>query len=839
MNLDFATTAFLANMALAEAPSMDTLTPDETRLAFSEIYKSMPPGPEDVASETLEVPVDGGSIDCRILRPSGTAKSVIIYYHGGGWVMGNIDDYDLVGRHIAKRCDAIVVMVNYRKAPEHKFPVPVNDCYAALHWAHDNMDMIAGGKLPVIVAGDSAGGNLAAVVAQKTARENGPSIDLQILAYPVTDGRMNSETWSSDACQLFLTSDLMKYFWRHYVDEEQLLDPEASPLLAQDVKGVAPAIVLTAEFDILRSEGAAYADKLRAADIQVSYKDFKRQMHGFFAMPDALPVGVEAFDWVAARIDEHLATVDEFDAIVVGAGFSGMYQLHKLREQGLSVKVFEAGSGVGGTWYWNRYPGARVDIESVAYSYSFSEELEQDWLWSEKHATQPELLRYANHVADRFDLRKDIEFGCKVVRADFDEDQNEWLVMTEDGKYARARYLIMASGVLSASKTPDILGYDQFTGETYNTGSWPKDKVDFTGKKVAVIGTGSSGIQTIPIVAEEADELVVYQRTANFSTPANNRTLSNAEVDAIKSNYSAYRAEQRKSRIGTINPEPQLDRAMEVTSEERARRYKEGWDSGLLVGLFFAFGDILTNEEANETAQEFIRDRIRSTVGDTQTAEDLLPKTHPYGTKRPCLDTNYYETFNRDNVSLVNLRRTPIETITAKGIKTSDREREFDAIIFATGFDAMTGPLLQVDIRGVGGQRLRDAWIDGPQSYLGLGIHGFPNMFTITGPSSPSVLSNMLVSIEQHVDWVSECIAWMNENAKTRIEPEKSAELEWAEHSAQAADMTLYPQADSWYMGANVPGKPRTFLAYVGGVGVYREICDQIAKTGYYGFQTS
>ena len=282
MNLDFATTAFLANMALAEAPSMDTLTPDETRLAFSEIYKSMPPGPEDVASETLEVPVDGGSIDCRILRPSGTAKSVIIYYHGGGWVMGNIDDYDLVGRHIAKRCDAIVVMVNYRKAPEHKFPVPVNDCYAALHWAHDNMDMIAGGKLPVIVAGDSAGGNLAAVVAQKTARENGPSIDLQILAYPVTDGRMNSETWSSDACQLFLTSDLMKYFWRHYVDEEQLLDPEASPLLAQDVKGVAPAIVLTAEFDILRSEGAAYADKLRAADIQVSYKDFKRQMHGFF-----------------------------------------------------------------------------------------------------------------------------------------------------------------------------------------------------------------------------------------------------------------------------------------------------------------------------------------------------------------------------------------------------------------------------------------------------------------------------------------------------------------------------------------------------------------------------
>ena len=839
MNLDFATTSLLANMMLNEAPPMHTLSAEEARLVFSEIYRSMPPGPESVSSEDVNIAVEGGEIRARVLTPQGTAQSVMVYYHGGGWVVGNIDDYDLVGRHLAEKCNAIVVMVDYRKSPEHKYPVPMQDCYAALNWVEANRKKIGADKLPLIVAGDSAGGNLSAVMAQKTVAENGPKIDLQVLVYPVTDGRMQSESFTAEDKQLFLNAELMTHFWEQYCDTAQRENADASPLLADDVSTVAPAIVLTAEFDILVDEGKAYADKLAAADKLVAYKCFAQQMHTFFAMPDALPVGFEAMDWVAREIDGHLNPAETVDAVVVGAGFSGMYQLHKLRDMGLSVKVFEAGEDVGGTWYWNRYPGARVDIESMAYSFSFSKELEQDWVWSEKYSPQPELLRYAQHVAERFDLKRDISFNTRVERAHFDEDNNEWLVTTECGRRVRARYLVMATGVLSAAKTPDIAGRDSYKGETYQTGLWPKEGVDFTGKRVAIIGTGSSAVQSIPLIAEEADELVVYQRTAAYSTPAFNRPLTNSEIDTMKGNYDQYRREQRLSPAGIINPERQLERVMDVPKEERQRRFEEAWDEGLLTGLMSTFSDIQLDEEANHEVAEFIRDRIRNTVQDQQTADDLTPKAYPYATKRPCIDTNYYETYNRENVSLVNLRRTPIETITETGIETSDGAREFDAIVYATGFDAMTGPLLRVDIRGRGGKRLVDAWIDGPRSYLGIAIHGFPNLFTITGPSSPSVLSNMLVSIEQHVDWVSDCIGWMNENGKTAIEPSDEAERDWAEHTAHLAGMTLFPQADSWYMGANVPGKPRMFLAYVGGVGAYRLICDQIAATGYHGFDVN
>ena len=836
MNLDFATTSLLANMMLNEAPPMHTLSAEEARLVFSEIYRSMPPGPESVSSEDVNIAVEGGEIRARVLNPQGTAQSVMVYYHGGGWVVGNIDDYDLVGRHLAEKCNAIVVMVDYRKSPEHKYPVPMQDCYAALNWVEANRKKIGADKLPLIVAGDSAGGNLSAVMAQKTVAENGPKIDLQVLVYPVTDGRMQSESFTAEDKQLFLNAELMAHFWAQYCDTAQRENADASPLLADDVSTVAPAIVLTAEFDILVDEGKAYADKLAAVDKLVAYKCFAQQMHTFFAMPDALPVGFEAMDWVAREIDGHLNPAETVDAVVVGAGFSGMYQLHKLRDMGLSVKVFEAGEDVGGTWYWNRYPGARVDIESMAYSFSFSKELEQDWVWSEKYSPQPELLRYAQHVAERFDLKRDISFNTRVASAHFDEDNDQWLVTTECGRRVRARYLVMATGVLSAAKTPDIAGRDSFKGETYQTGLWPKEGVDFTGKRVAIIGTGSSAVQSIPLIAEEADELVVYQRTAAYSTPAFNRPLTNSEIDTMKGNYDQYRQEQRLSPAGIINPERQLERVMDVPKEERQRRFEEAWDEGLLTGLMSTFSDIQLDEDANNEVAEFIRDRIRNTVKDKQTADDLTPKAYPYATKRPCIDTNYYETYNRENVSLVNLRRTPIETITENGIETSDGAREFDAIVYATGFDAMTGPLLRVDIRGRGGKRLVDAWIDGPRSYLGIAIHGFPNLFTITGPSSPSVLSNMLVSIEQHVDWVSDCIAWMNENGKTAIEPSDAAERDWAEHTAHLAGMTLFPQADSWYMGANVPGKPRMFLAYVGGVGAYRLICDQIAATGYHGF---
>ena len=839
MNLDFATTSLLANMMLNETPPMHTLSAEEMRLVYSEIYRSMPPGPESVSSEDVSIPVDGGEIRGRVLTPQGTAQSVMVYYHGGGWIIGNIDDYDLVGRHLAEKCNAIVVMVDYRKSPEYTYPVPMQDCYAALNWVEANRKKIGADKLPLIVAGDSAGGNLSAVMAQKTAAENGPKIDLQILVYPVTDGRTQTKSFTAEDKQLFLNADLMTHMWEQYCDAEQRTNADASPLLADDVSSVAPAIVLTAEFDILVDEGKAYADKLEAADKLVAYKCFAQQMHGFFCLPDALPVGFEAMDWVAREIDGHLNPAETVDAVVVGAGFSGMYQLHKLRDMGLSVKVFEAGEDVGGTWYWNRYPGARVDIESMAYSFSFSKELEQDWVWSEKYSPQPELLRYAQHVADRFDLKRDISFNTRVESAHFDEDNDQWLVTTECGQRVRARYLVMATGVLSAAKTPDIAGRDSYKGETYQTGLWPKEGVDFTGKRVAVIGTGSSAVQSIPHIAEEADELVVYQRTAAYSTPAFNRPLTNSEIDTMKGNYDQYRQEQRLSPAGIINPERQLERVMDVPKEERQRRFEEAWDEGLLTGLMSTFSDIQLDAEANHEVAEFIRDRIRNTVKDKQTADDLTPKAYPYATKRPCIDTNYYETYNRENVSLINLRRTPIETITETGIETSDGAREFDAIVYATGFDAMTGPLLRVDIRGRSGKRLVDAWIDGPRSYLGIAIHGFPNLFTITGPSSPSVLSNMLVSIEQHVDWVSDCIGWMNENCKTAIEPSDAAERDWAEHTAHLAGMTLFPQADSWYMGANVPGKPRMFLAYVGGVGAYRLICDQIAATGYHGFDVN
>ena len=836
MKLDFATTSLLANMMLNETPPLHTLSAEEMRLVFSEIYRSMPPGPESVSSKDITIGVEGGDIRGRVLTPKGAAQSVMVYYHGGGWVIGNIDDYDLVGRHLAEKCNAIVVMVDYRKSPEHKYPVPMQDCYAALNWVEANRKKIGADKLPLIVAGDSAGGNLATVMAQKSVAENGPKIDLQVLVYPITDGRMETASFTAEDNQLFLNAELMTHFWDQYCDPAERLNADVSPILADDVSQIAPAIILTPEFDILVDEGKAYADKLDAAGKLVAYKSFAQQMHGFFAMPDALPVGFEAMDWVAREIDGHLNPAETVDAVVVGAGFSGMYQLHRLREMGLSVQVFEAGEDVGGTWFWNRYPGARVDIESMAYSFSFSKELEQDWVWSEKYSPQPELLRYAQHVADRFDLKRNITFNTRVESAHFDDDKDEWLITTECGKRVRARYFVMATGVLSAAKTPDIAGRDSYKGETYQTGLWPKEGVDFTGKRVAIIGTGSSAVQSIPLIAEEADELVVYQRTAAFSTPAFNRPLSNSEIDTMKGNYEQYRQEQRLSPAGIINPERQMERVMDVPKEERQRRFEAAWDEGLLTGLMSTFSDIQLDEAANHEVSEFIRERIRNTVQDKQTADDLTPKAFPYATKRPCIDTDYYETYNRDNVSLVNLRRTPIEKITEDGIETSQGARAFDAIIYATGFDAMTGPLLRVDIRGRGGKRLVDAWIDGPTSYLGIAIHGFPNMFTITGPSSPSVLSNMLVSIEQHVDWVADCIAWMNENGKTAIEPSDEAERDWAEHTAQLAGMTLFPKADSWYMGANVPGKPRMFLAYVGGVGAYRLICDQIAATGYHGF---
>ncbi|GGJ70548.1 flavin-containing monooxygenase [Streptomyces brasiliensis] len=525
----------------------------------------------------------------------------------------------------------------------------------------------------------------------------------------------------------------------------------------------------------------------------------------------------------------------KIDAIIVGAGIAGLYQLYKLRELGMNIRVLEAGDDVGGTWYWNRYPGARCDVESLSYSYSFSPELEQEWTWTERYPAQPEILRYINHVAERFDLRKDITFGTRVVSAVYDEAIQRWLVDTDTGESIDSQFLIMATGCLSASKLPEVPGLERFQGPTYHTGHWPHEGVDFTGMRVGVIGTGSSSVQSTPIIAEQAAELTVFQRTPAYSLAARNRPLEQSEIAEMKANYRTWREAQRTSGFG-VPVELPTQSALEVSQEERTAKYEDGWRAGTLVSILAGYTDTLTDQEANETAAEFVRQKIRERVHDPEVAEALCPRTYPFGTKRPCLDTGYYETFNKSHVHLVDLRKTPLVELTERGLRTSEREYEFDAIVFATGFDAMTGALNAIDIRGKDGIALRDRWAEGPRSYLGLAVAGFPNLFTITGPSSPSVLSNMIVSIEQHVDWITDCFTYLRENDIAAIEPTTDAEDGWLAHVKEVGNATLYPTADSWYMGSNVPGKPRVFMAYIGGVGVYRQRCDEVAAKGYEGF---
>src|SRR4051794_9644888 len=513
-----------------------------------------------------------------------------------------------------------------------------------------------------------------------------------------------------------------------------------------------------------------------------------------------------------------------FDVIVVGAGMAGLYALHRLRGLGLSVRVFEASDGIGGTWYRNRYPGARVDVESLDYSYSFDPELEQEWEWTERFPTQPELLRYLNHVADRFDLRRDIELNARVVQAHFHEADGLWAVATEDGRRATARWCVMASGCLSAAKPLDVKGLESFEGELHHTARWPEDGVDFAGKRVGVIGTGSSGLQIIPVIAEEAEHLHVFQRTPTFSAPARNRPLTAEEEREIKATYRERRALARTTGNG-LPVAGDLPAALETTPEQRQERYESGWAVGGPMAVLGAFNDILVNSEANETAQEFVRSKIREIVRDPATAEALCPKDHPLGTKRMTVDTGYYETFNRDDVTLVDLRKSPIEEITPEGVRTWDGLYELDLLVLATGFDAITGPLLAIDIRGRDGLTLKDKWAEGPRTYLGIQTAGFPNLFTLTGPGSPCVLSNMMTSIEQHVEWVSDTIAYLREHGIDRIEASKDAEDAWVDHVNEVAGYTLFPAANSWYLGANVPGKPRIFMPYLGGCGVYRQKC--------------
>lgn len=533
------------------------------------------------------------------------------------------------------------------------------------------------------------------------------------------------------------------------------------------------------------------------------------------------------------------------DVIVVGAGFAGMYALHKFRGLGLRTQVLEAGKDVGGTWYWNRYPGARCDVPSVEYSYSFDKDLEQEWDWTEIMAAQPEILEYANHVADRFDLRKDIQFQTRVDSAVFDENSNCWTVVTESGQTYTARFCVMATGCLSVPNTPRIDGQDNFAGSVYHTGNWPEGGVDFSDAAVGIIGTGSSGIQSIPVIAEQAKHLTVFQRTPNYTMPAANAPLKTEFLRQAKENYSAIRAEQRASQVGIVgygfgfggaeNVVPTQE-IKQTTPAERQRLVEE---EGFLAIRRYA--DVALDEEANELACEMYRDQVKRVIKDPATAQALMPRDYPMGCKRPVIDTNYYETFNRDNVTLVDLRQGGIEEITEAGVRTAKADYTFDVLVYATGFDAMTGALGKIDIRGRENRALTEYWEAGPRTYLGLQVAGFPNLFTVTGPGSPSVLSNMIVSIEQHIDWIARCISDLDQCGAQTIEATTEAEDEWIAHVNDVAQNTMFTakSCNSWYLGANIPGKPRIFMPYVGGVGVYREKCDEVARNGYQGFELS
>jgi cation diffusion facilitator CzcD-associated flavoprotein CzcO/acetyl esterase/lipase len=527
----------------------------------------------------------------------------------------------------------------------------------------------------------------------------------------------------------------------------------------------------------------------------------------------------------------------DLDVVVAGAGIAGLYLVYRLRRAGYRLRVFEAADDLGGTWYWNRYPGARVDIPSIDYMYSFDPDWQRDWQWSEKYATQPEILRYLNHVADKHDLRPHITLSTRVQCARWDEDASLWHVRTDAGDEITARFVVMATGCLSMPKPPEIDGLDRFTGEVYFTSSWPHESVDFAGKRVAVIGTGSSGVQSIPVIAEQAEQVLVFQRTPTFCIPAHNGPFRPEMLVPIE-DEAAYRAAAKVSPNG-IPAERNITPTFSVSETERRERYEQVWELGLLLESFTVYADVLSNPAANHEFAEFARNKIRSIVDDPQTAHELCPTEYPIGTKRPCLDTDYYAAYNLPHVRLVNIRKNPIRRVTETGIDTEDDSFPVDMIVFATGFDAMTGAIAAVDIRGRNGLALKDKWVNGPQTYIGLTTVGFPNLFLITGPGSPSVLSNMTVSIEQHVDWVLDCLGDLSTRGFEVIEPTKTAEAGWVQHVNDCADITLFPTANSWYMGANVPGKPRVFLPYCAGVDFYRASCDEVVARDYLGFTLS
>ena len=528
----------------------------------------------------------------------------------------------------------------------------------------------------------------------------------------------------------------------------------------------------------------------------------------------------------------------DYDVLIVGAGFAGMYMLIQCRRLGLKAHVLEAGSDVGGTWYWNRYPGLRCDVESMQYSYSFDPELQKEWDWPERYSAQPDILKYARHVAERYDLRRDIDFDARVRQAHYDETASLWKVTADRIGTCSARFVVMATGCLTVPKDVNIPGLADFGGEVYHTARWPEQPVDFSGKRVGVIGTGSSGIQVIPILARQAAHLTVFQRTPSYTLPAKNRPLDDADRETVRAGYDALRAQARAHPVGIPSP-LFAPSAFDVSDAERRRIYDNCYDKGLPFAMMVSFGDTLIDENSNRTVQDYLEQRLRARIKDPALADQLIPTEQYVGSRRMCIDTDYYETFNRPNVTLRNLRINPIERITTGGVQLSDGFEPLDCLVFATGYDAMTGALLAMDIRGRDGVRLQDSWAEGARTMMGLMIAGFPNLFTVTGPGSPSVFSNVLVSIEQHVEWIAGCLGHMKKKGLKTIAATPEGQEQWVAHVNEVANATLVPRGDAWYSGANVPGKPKIFTPYIGGVGAYRQLCDEVAAAGYRGFALS
>jgi cyclohexanone monooxygenase len=529
------------------------------------------------------------------------------------------------------------------------------------------------------------------------------------------------------------------------------------------------------------------------------------------------------------------APSSDYDVLIVGAGFAGMYMLIQCRRLGLSARVVETGPAVGGTWYWNRYPGLRCDVESMQYSYSFDAELQKEWDWPERYSAQPDILKYANHVADRYDLRRDIDFDARVTEVRYDQATGLWNVVAERVGSRTARFVVMATGCLTVPKDVNIPGIADFRGEVYHTARWPLRPVDFTGKRVGVIGTGSSGIQVVPILAQQAAHLTVFQRTPSYTLPAMNRPLTDSDREAVRERYDVLRSESRAHMVGIPSPMRAMS-AFDVSDAERRRIYDDCYDNGLPFAMMVSFGDTLVDEKSNRTVQEYLENRLRARIHNPALAEHLIPKAQFVGSRRMCIDTDYYETFNRPNVSLRDLRDNPIERIAAGGVQLREGFEALDCLVFATGYDAITGALLAMDIRERDGVTLRETWAGGARTMMGLMIAGFPNLFTVTGPGSPSVFSNVLVSIEQHVEWIAGCLGYMKKKGLKSIAARPEAQERWVAHVNEVANATLVPRGDAWYSGANVPGKPKIFTPYIGGVGTYRRLCDDVAEAGYEGF---